>query len=61
MLDSLLAKIGEFFSNLAIPFEIVDVFRAVTAVWSALPFVLQVALVACFSVACLLAILKMLF
>lgn len=61
MLDSLLSKIGEFFANLAIPFEVVEVFQSVTAVWNALPLVLQFALIACFAMACFLAILKMLF
>ena len=61
MLDNLLSKIGEFFANLAIPFGVVDVFRAVTSVWNSMPFVMQITLIACFSMACFLAILKMLF
>lgn len=61
MLDAFLAKIGEFFANAAIPFQVVSVYRSITAVWNALPLVLQVTLIACFGIACLFAVIRMIF
>lgn len=51
----------DIFDTLAIPFELVDVYKAVTSVWEALPGVIKITMTCCFGVACLFAILKMLF
>ena len=61
MVGSLLDKVAEFFQNASIPFEMMDVYTAITSIWAAFPFVLRVCLIGCFSLACLFAILKMLF
>lgn len=61
LVTGLLGKIAEFFQNASIPFEMMDVYTAITSIWSAFPFVIRVCLVGCFSLACLFAILKMLF
>ena len=61
MIDSLLAKLGELFQNLSIPFELIDVYTAVTSIWEAFPLVSRFCLIGCFSVACFFAVLKMLF
>lgn len=61
MIDSLLQKLGELFDNLAIPFEMVEVYTAVTSIWEAFPLAVRFSLIGCFAIACLFAILKMLF
>lgn len=61
MLSSLIEKIGTLFDNLAIPGEIVKVFETITEIWEAIPFAVRVTFIGCFSVACVFAILKMLF
>ncbi len=61
MINSLLEKIGVFFDNLSIPSEIVKVFNGITDIWNALPFVLRTCLLFCFGIACMFAILKMIF
>lgn len=49
------------FSNLAVPFEIASVFNAMKDIFDAFPMVCKFAFVGCFSLACLFAILRMLF
>ena len=49
------------FSNLVIPFEISVVFSAMQDIFNAFPLVCKFALVGCFSLACVFAILRMLF
>ncbi len=61
MLSALIEKIGTLFDNLAIPGEIMEVFQTITEIWDAVPLAVRVTLIGCFSVACVLAILKMLF
>lgn len=61
MISNLIDRIGTLFDNLAIPGEIVDVFEMMTEIWEAIPFSIRYALIGCFSVACMFAILKMLF
>lgn len=61
MISNLIDRIGTLFDNLAIPGEIVDVFEMMTEIWEAIPFSVRYALMGCFSAACVLAILKMLF
>ena len=51
----------DIIDTLAIPFEIVDVYKAVTACWEILPGVIKLTMTGCFGVACMFAILKMLF
>lgn len=48
------------FSNLAVPFEIDRVFSAVKDVFDALPLVVKFAIIGCFSLSCLFAIIRML-
>ena len=47
--------------NLALPFEIAKVFDSIKDIFNALPLAMKLAIIACFSVACLFAIIKMLF
>lgn len=61
MISALIEKIGTLFDNLAIPGEIMEVFRTFTEIWDAIPLALRVTLIGCFSVACTLAVIKMLF
>lgn len=61
MISNIIDKIGTFFDNLAIPGEIVDVFDMFSDLWGAIPYAVRVALVGCFSFACVLAAIKMLF
>lgn len=51
----------DIIDTLAIPFELVKVYSAVNSVWDALPGVIKITMTCCFGVACLFAILKMLF
>lgn len=61
MMNSLLEKLGELFDNLAIPFEMIEVYNAVTSIWEAFPLVVRFSLIGCFAIACFFAVLKMLF
>lgn len=61
LIDNLIDRIGLFGDNLTVPFDVVEVFRFFPQLWEAIPFVVRSALLACFVVACLLAIAKMLF
>lgn len=61
MIDSILEKLGSFFDNLMIPFEMIEVYKSVTAVWDAFPLALRAALTGLFAVATFLLIMKMLF
>lgn len=58
---TILDKIGNFFSNLAIPSEVYKVFEALSAIWETIPVAVKLCFVMCFSIACLFAVLKMLF
>jgi len=58
---TVLEKLGNFFDNLAIPGELLEVFEAFADIWDAIPLVLRYVLMGMFSTACLFAILKMLF
>lgn len=49
------------FANLTVPLEIAAVFRAMRGIFDALPLVCKFALVGCSSLACVFAILRMLF
>lgn len=60
-LGTLLDRIGNVFDNLAIPGEIVDVFSMFSELWAAIPYAVRVALIGCFTFACVLAAIKMLF
>ena len=61
MIGNLIDRIGTLFDNLAIPGEIVDVFEMMTEIWESIPFSVRYVLIGCFSVACIFAVLKMLF
>lgn len=58
---TILEKLGNFFSSLAIPGELAKVFEGFVGIWEAIPLVLRSTLIGMFSVACLFAVLKMLF
>lgn len=58
---SILEKLGQFFDNLAIPTEIMEIFEGISGIWDAIPYALRATLFMIFGVACLLAIVKMLF
>lgn len=47
--------------NLSLPFEIMKVFDSIKDIFNALPLAVKFAIIACFSVACLFAVIKMLF
>ncbi len=49
------------FANLATPFEIAKVFNAMKDIFDALPLVVKFAIIGCFSLSCLFAIIRMLF
>lgn len=49
------------FANLAVPFEIANVFSAMKDIFDALPLVVKFAIIGCFSLSCLFAIMRMLF
>lgn len=53
--------IQDIIDTLALPFELMGAYKAVTYVWDALPTVVKMSMICCFAVACLFAILKMLF
>lgn len=61
MINNIIDKIGLLFDNLSIPGEIVKVFDMFGDLWEAIPYSVRVALVGCFTVACVLAAVKMLF
>lgn len=61
MIQNVLDKIGLFFDNLAIPFEMVEVFKSVTAVWDALPLAVRGTLTGIFALATFFCVVKMLF
>lgn len=61
MIDAIIAKISLFFDNLAIPFEMIEVYKSVTAIWDALPLALKAALIGIFGVSTFLCVVKMLF
>lgn len=48
-------------ANLSVPFEIDAVFTAMKDIFDALPLVCKFAIIGCFSLACLFAIMRMLF
>lgn len=52
--------IESFFANLAIPFEVANVFSKMRDIFDALPLVVQFAIVGCFALSCLFAILRIL-
>ena len=58
---TIMDKLGQFFDNLAIPGELLEVFEAFASIWESVPLVLRYVLMGMFSTACLFAILKMLF
>lgn len=58
---SLLDKLGQFFTILGASGEVHDVFQAFIDIWNAIPEVLRFVIVMCFTLACTIAILKMLF
>lgn len=58
---SILDKLGQFFDNLSIPTEVMKVFEGFADVWGAIPITLRYVLISMFSIACLLAVIKMLF
>lgn len=51
----------KLFSNLAVPFEVANVFSAMKDIWDAFPLVFKLAVYGCFALSCLLAIMRMLF
>lgn len=61
MIQSVIDKIGLLFDNLAIPFEMMEVYKSVTAIWDAFPLALKATLIGIFGVATFLCVLKMLF
>lgn len=61
MISNIIDKIGLLWDNLSIPGEIVDVFEMFGDLWDVIPYAVRVALGACFSFACVLAAIKMLF
>lgn len=61
MIQNLIDRIGTLFDNLAIPGEILDVFEMMTVIWESIPFSVRCILIGCFTVACVFAMLKMLF
>lgn len=61
LIDKFIERLGLLGDNLAVPGDIVEVFKFFPQLWEAIPFLLRSALLACFVVACLLAIAKMLF
>lgn len=61
MIDAILEKISYFIDNVSIPFEMIEVYKAVTAVWDAFPLALQASLIGLFAVGVFWCVLKMLF
>lgn len=61
MLSSLLERFGMFWDNLSLPTEIVASFTLFQEIWLAIPYAVRVAFTACFTFACVLAAVKMLF
>jgi len=61
LISSIVDKIGTFFDNLSIPGEIVKVFDMFADLWEVIPYAVRVALIGCFTFACVLAAIKMLF
>ena len=59
--DSVVGGLGQFFDYLSIPTEIMKVFDGFADVWGAIPVVVRYTLISMFSIACLLAVVKMLF
>lgn len=51
----------KLFANLAIPFEVSNVFSAMKDIFDALPLVIKFAIYGCFALSCLFAIMRMLF
>lgn len=52
---------GNIIDNIAIPFEMMEVYKSVTAVWDAFPLALKSALIGIWGVVIFLTIMKMLF
>lgn len=59
--DSVMGGLGQFFDNLSIPTEVMKVFEGFDDVWGAIPIVVRYTIISMFSIACLLAVVKMLF
>ena len=61
--DGLTSKFGQLLpnGNLAIPFELVTVYNAVTDVWEALPLAVRMSFIGVFGMVTLFVILRMLF
>jgi len=59
--DRVMTTIGKFFDNLAIPYEISQVFDVFVGIWEVIPAAIRFTLIMCFSVACFFAVAKMLF
>lgn len=59
--DKLWTKLGYFFDDLSIPFEVSKVFEGFADIWGAVPVVVRYTIIFGFSIACVFAILKMLF
>lgn len=50
-----------FWDNLSLPVEITGVYTMFLGIWNAIPYAVRVVFVGCFSFACVLAAIKMLF
>lgn len=59
--DRVMTGLGKFFDNLAIPYEISQVFDVFVGIWEVIPAAVRFTLIMCFSVACFFAVAKMLF
>lgn len=53
--------VQDVIDTLTLPVQLVDAYRAVTYIWDAFPVVVKMVMICCFGVACLFAILKILF
>lgn len=59
--DRIVNSLGKFFDNLAIPYEISQVFDTLVGIWGVIPAAIRFTIIMCFSVACFFAVAKMLF
>lgn len=59
--ESIMDGLGQYFDDLSIPTEVMKVFKGFADVWGAIPIVIRYTLISMFSIACLFAVIKMLF
>lgn len=59
--ETFLDSLGNYFGAIAVPHEVTKVFNGFLEVWGAIPAVIRYVFILAFTLACVIAVLKMLF